>query len=140
MVFDVLSVIHIYPHDAIFWQRALCSKTAATAASFRSASNKRKFLLFLGVLLTRSYMIFAPPTVNCSSNVHEFFFFQSLRAAILVYIHVVYVPTSKAAVKKSPHHQPHHCCKNHNRIHGRKFSQPMKLFQIMFSYGKWIKF
>ena len=69
---------------------------------------------FLGVLPTRSYMIFAPPTVNCSSNVHEFFFSKFARDTCSAAI----VPTSKAAAKKSPHHQPHQCCKNHNRIHG----------------------
>ena len=52
--------------------------------------------------------------VNCSSNVHEFFFSKFARDTCSAAI----VPTSKAAAKKSPHHQPHQCCKNHNRIHG----------------------
>ena len=71
------SISNSYIHMTLYFDNVLSAQRLQQQQPvFDLLLIKGNSCFFLGVLLTRSYMIFAPPTVNCSSNVHEFFFFK----------------------------------------------------------------
>ena len=84
------SISNSYIHMTLYFDNVLSAERLQQQQPvFDLLLIKGNSCFFLGVLLTRSYMIFAPPTVNCSSNVHEFFFPKFARCDTS--IHVVYL-------------------------------------------------